>query len=416
MMSGHMSVRSVLSAAVAVVSLQQPAAAPPVPVISVPAGSVAAEQTSAGTEAGAALVASFDGLGVGFEGPQGTANLRQPSDNSLAVGRDHIVQIVNSRTAIFTKRGRRFDTTGRALYGPVPTNNVFRGFGGECEAKNNGDAVVRYDQLADRWLIVMPIFSRGPSRPDQPSAWTGGAPAHVSPPGRPPDRSAALYQPPPAPPDAAPAGRRGQPGQRPPPQQGPYSMCYAVSVGPDPLGGYYRYEFLRPLFPDYPRPAVWPDGYYLPTSTGDEVIQKHACVVERAKMLEGQPATEQCVVIDGVNFLNNADLDGTSSPAAGCAEHHDGRRRHAVEGGLRGRRDLRVAIPRGLEEPGEDRGHRTREDQRSRRITTCATASCPTACPSRAPIGGSTRRGTRSWRGSCTAGWATASPSWPCTR
>ena len=41
------------------------------------------------------------------------------------------------------------------------TNNVFKGFGGACEARNNGDAVVRYDQLADRWLIVMPIFSRG---------------------------------------------------------------------------------------------------------------------------------------------------------------------------------------------------------------------------------------------------------------
>ena len=34
------------------------------------------------------------------------------------------------------------------LYGPVNTNNVFRGFGGTCEARNNGDAVVRYDQLA----------------------------------------------------------------------------------------------------------------------------------------------------------------------------------------------------------------------------------------------------------------------------
>ena len=95
-------------------------------------------------------------------------------------------------------------------------------------------------------------------------------------------------------------------------------MCYAVSVSADPMGGYYRYEFLRPLFPDYPRPAVWPDGYYVPTSTGDEVIQKHACVVERAKMLKGEPASEQCVVIDGVNFLNNADLDGTSLPPSGA--------------------------------------------------------------------------------------------------
>jgi hypothetical protein len=84
------------------------------------------------------------------------------------------------------------------------------------------------------------------------------------------------------------------------------------------MGSYYRYEFLRPLFPDYPRPAVWPDGYYVPTSTGDEIIQKHACVVDRAKMLAGEHATEQCFVVDGVNFLNNADLDGQTLPRAGA--------------------------------------------------------------------------------------------------
>ena len=95
-------------------------------------------------------------------------------------------------------------------------------------------------------------------------------------------------------------------------------MCYAISTSDDPLGAYYRYEFLRPLFPDYPRPAVWPDGYYVPTSTGDEVIEKHACVVERNAMLAGRPAREQCFVINDVNFLNNADLDGTQLPPRGA--------------------------------------------------------------------------------------------------
>jgi hypothetical protein len=95
-------------------------------------------------------------------------------------------------------------------------------------------------------------------------------------------------------------------------------MCYAVSVGADPLGAYHRYAFERPLFPDYPRPAVWPDGYYVPTSTGDDVIQKHVCIADRTRMLKGEPATEQCVVIDGVNFLNNADIDGHGLPPAGA--------------------------------------------------------------------------------------------------
>src|SRR5207244_1550680 len=142
------------------------------PRISTPPGSAAVEQRAQGTRAPAHLAESFDGLGVGFLGPQGAANLRQPSDNTLAVGPDHVVQIVNSRMAIFTKKGRRFPISGEVLYGPVPTNNVFRGFGGQCEARNNGDAVARYDQLAGRWLIVMPIFARGPVREDQPGPWT----------------------------------------------------------------------------------------------------------------------------------------------------------------------------------------------------------------------------------------------------
>jgi hypothetical protein len=293
---------------------------------SVPPGAAAVEQTSQGAKPPAALAASFDGLGVGFDGPQGTTPVRNPSDNSLAVGLNHIVQIVNSRMAVFTKKGSQFDVTGKALYGSVATNNVFRGFGGTCDARNNGDAVVRYDQIADRWLIVMPIFGRAAARPDQPDAWTSDGRAHVSPPGRSdqPGPAAPLFHPQPAPPaQPVQAGRAGGRGQDSP--QGPYSICYAVSVGPDPLGAYYRYEFLRPLLPDYPRPAIWPDGYYVPTSTGDDPIsdtittQKHACVVDRAKMLKGEPAIEQCIVIDNVNFLNNADVDGTELPPAGAA-------------------------------------------------------------------------------------------------
>jgi len=292
------------------------------------------EQRAMGTRPPAALAESFDGIGVGFVGPHGTAEGRNPSDNSLAVGPDHIVQTVNSRIAIFTKRGGRFDVTGRALYGPVPTNTMFAGFGGTCEERNNGDAVIRYDQLADRWLLVMPIFRRSAERPDQPPVPAAGPQAVVSVPGRPgqPGAPAKLFVPPPPPPPepasaTQPGQRAGRAGQRAggsggrgqaEQPQGPYSMCYAVSASSDPMGEWYRYEFLRPLFPDYPRPAIWPDGYYVPTSTGDDVIQKHACVVDRNRMLRGEPAVEQCVIIDGVNFLNNADLDGTTLPPPGA--------------------------------------------------------------------------------------------------
>lgn len=196
-----------------------------------------------------------------------------------------------------------FDTTGRVLYGPVETRNVFRGFGGPCEKFNNGDAVVRYDQLADRWLIVMPIFRRAPSRKfdsiprfDQPG------------------NAEKLYEPPLVPLDTNQAFRR------PPPQneKDSFCMCYAISTSSDPFSPYYRYEFTRNLFPDYPRPSVWPDGYYTSTSTGDNVIQKHAYVVDRNKMLKGEDATEQFVIVNDVNFLVNADLDGKQLPPKGA--------------------------------------------------------------------------------------------------
>lgn len=292
------------------------------------------EQTAPGARPAAALVESFDGLGVGFDGPHGKAEGRNPSDNGLAVGPDHVVQTVNSRLAIFTKKGRKFDTTGRVLYGAVPTNTLFAGLGGPCAARNNGDAVVRYDQLADRWLVTMPIFSRIPlsevgERPPvgqpappgqlarQGQASSPGAAA--APPANPP--------PPPTPPQGRGRGRAGAGQAAPPPAPpapGTYAMCYAISVGPDPLGAYHRYAFERPLFPDYPRPAIWRDGYYNPTSSSDDRIsdtiatQKHACAVDRARMLKGLPAAEQCVVVLNVNFLNNADIDGKALPPAGA--------------------------------------------------------------------------------------------------
>ncbi len=295
----------------------EPIPSPASPPTLSPAG-IAVEQTQQGTRPAVPLLESFDGLGAGFEGPQGTASLRNPSDNSLAVGPDHIVQIVNSRIAIYSKRAKKYDKSGTVLYGAVATKSVWTGFGGVCEARNNGDAVVRYDQLAGRWLIVMPIFSRiGPGEfPGNPGLVRGEpvVPGQLAKTGEAssPGAAAAL---PAHPAEPLPQER----GPRPPEQkEGVWAMCYAISTGSDPLGPYYRYAFERPLFPDYPRPAVWTDGYYLATSTGDDVIQKHVCIADRAKMLMGRPATEQCIVIDGVNFLNNADIDGRKLPPAGA--------------------------------------------------------------------------------------------------
>jgi hypothetical protein len=296
----------------------------PTPIV-IPPEAVAIEQTNHGSGHAVELLASFDGLGASFRGPQGAARLGNPSDNTLAVGPDHILQIVNTRIAVFTKKGTRFTTTGKPLLGPVETRTVFKGFG-DADGINNGDAVVRYDQLAKRWLIVMPIFRRLPNRTNTPAPTpTGGAAllsrAAVT---NQPGNAEVLYQPQPlgqtntganqAGTNAAVRRGFGRGGQ-----VGPYAMCYAVSTSPDPLGSWYRYEFIRPLFPDYPRPAVWLDGYYMPTSTGDNVIQKQAFVVERAKMLKGEDARELGIIVDGVNFLNCADIDGQQVPPRGAA-------------------------------------------------------------------------------------------------
>ncbi len=322
---------SLIGAVFCAAVLAQEAAVPVTPpVITVPAGAAAIEQTAQGAGAAAAIVESFDGLGVGFVGPHGTIAAGNPSDNSLAVGPDHIVQIVNSRMSIYTKQGKRYDATARVLYGPVVTNTLFKGFGGACEQHVSGDAVVRYDQLANRWLFVLPVFQRGAVRPGQAALPAPGQPAQLSQPGKAdqPGPAVPLFVPPPPAPSTAPEPPRPRDrkddAERPAGAKGPYSMCYAISATSDPLGAYFRYEFLRPLFPDYPRPAVWPDGYYVPTSVSDDRIsatvatRKQACVADRAKMLTGAPATEQCLVIDNVNFLNNADIDGTALPPRGA--------------------------------------------------------------------------------------------------
>jgi len=284
------------------------------PRITVPKGAAAVEQTSQGAESAAKLVTSFDGLGEGFKGPQGWIKLHNPSDNSIAVGPNFIVQIVNTRMAIYTKKGEKFNKTGKVLYGPMNTNNVFRGFGGACEARDNGDAVVRYDQLANRWLIVMPIFRPMERKINRPPL-KSGEPARESVIGeqKQPGKAAKLFNPPYDTTEQHPYTRPWKKADN----EGSYAMCYAVSSTPNPMGSYYRYEFIRQHFPDYPRPAIWPDGYYVPTSAGDKVVEKEACVADRKKMLKGEKATEQCVLIKGVNFLNNADVEGTQLPPKG---------------------------------------------------------------------------------------------------
>src|SRR6185436_19950679 len=96
------------------------------------------------------------------------------------------------------------------------TSIVFAGFGGPCQTRNNGDAVVRYDQLADRWLVTMPIFSRIPLSEvgERPPHGLPAPPGQLAAPGQasaPGPAAAPPLDPPPPPPPPQGRGQRGQP-------------------------------------------------------------------------------------------------------------------------------------------------------------------------------------------------------------
>lgn len=194
----------------------------------------------------------------GFEGV-GNENGVLPPDPVGDVGPNHYVQMVNLSFAIW-------DRSGNLLYGPVDNNTLWQGFGGPCETTNDGDPIVLYDELADRWMLsqfALPRFPRGP-----------------------------FYQ------------------------------CIAVSQTADPMGEYYRYQFTisSDKLNDYPKFGVWPDGYYMAVNQfkcsmlfcnwgGQGVV-----AFERDQMLVGGPA--RMVYFDLFNSDANlggmlpSDLDG----------------------------------------------------------------------------------------------------------
>lgn len=178
-----------------------------------------------------------------------------PPDPTGDVGPNHYVQMVNSSIQIF-------DKNGNTLYGPTNNNTIWSGFGGACQTRNDGDPVVLYDQLADRWLV---------------SQFTSA---------------------------------------------NPYGECIAISQTGDPTGAWYRYffQFSTTVFYDYPHLGVWPDGYYMGANRFTTLYQGPAAVVfDRAKMLLGQPATYQAFNLsNSYGTLLPSDLDGSRLPPAGA--------------------------------------------------------------------------------------------------
>lgn len=199
------------------------------------------------------LGTAVDGLGLGFVGPAGAFTVNSaPPDTTGAVGTTQFVQWVNTSFAIFSK------ATKAPVFGPANGKTLWAGFGGGCETHNDGDPVVQFDKLANRW--VMSQFS-------------------VS--------------------------------------GGPFLQCIAVSTTADATGTWARYAFPYPQFNDFPKMGVWPDAYYVTYNMFTSTFQgSTVCAIDRAKLLVGAAATQQCFNL-AASFGSTlpADLDGPAPPA-----------------------------------------------------------------------------------------------------
>jgi hypothetical protein len=102
--------------------------------------------------------------------------------------------------------------------------------------------------------------------------------------------------------------------------------CVAVSTTSDPTGTWYRYSFPYTAFPDYPKMAVWPDGYYetynLFNGSTNAFMGAEACAFNRSAMLTGAAATQQCFTTSSsYGGLLPSNLDGSTLPPAGSPNY-----------------------------------------------------------------------------------------------
>ncbi|WP_194294260.1 hypothetical protein [Streptomyces sp. RB17] len=218
-------------------------------------------QSSPGGPSAPSTGTNFEGIGAGNYSITGV-----PPDPNAAVGSSQIVETVNTAYAVYSK-------SGATLLAPTDTSTLWSGFGGSCQSTNDGDAVVRWDTLAGRWVVTQ--FANVSS------------------------------------------------------SSGPYYECVAVSSSSDATGSYYRYSFQYSNFPDYPKLSVWPDAYYVTynmfTASGS-FLNAEACALNRSAMLTGASAAQQCFTTSSsYGGLLGADLDGSTAPPSGEPELMAGR-------------------------------------------------------------------------------------------
>ena len=185
-----------------------------------------------------------------------------PPDISGDIGPNHYVQAANALARVF-------DRSGAPVTTPFKMSQLFAPLGTPCSTRDDGDPIVAYDPLADRWLL---------------SQYCTNFP--------------------------------------------PFRQMVAVSHTADPAGAYYVYEFVMPnvKINDFPKFGVWPDAYYMSTEEylGSDYAGAGLFAFDRAKMLAGDPSAGYVYfdqpsnsVVRRSNFLP-ADLDGLRPPPQGA--------------------------------------------------------------------------------------------------
>ncbi len=197
---------------------------------------------------------------ITFDGVSNLDGVHPPDPNG-DVGPDHYICMVNMHFCIYDK------VTGTNLIAPMLMSELFAaaGFPAPASTSDDGDPVVLYDHLADRWFISQFIVSVSPCH-----------------------------------------------------------EVIGVSQTGDPLGAWNLYDFEMPntKMNDYPKFGVWPDGYYMTDNqfAGNSWGGAGVFVFERDKMLAGDPdATYQYIDLATVNInfggMLPADLDGPLPPS-----------------------------------------------------------------------------------------------------
>jgi hypothetical protein len=220
-------------------------------------------------------IVSFEGLNLGelHSGCSYFPNVAA-SDDSGAVGFDNYVQVVNGAIAVY-------DKSGNVLAGPISETTFWANQPDCAGIYTFGDAVVRFDRYANRWVISSP--GAGPFAQD---------------------------------------------------------LCMAVSKTSDPTGRYDQYAFgvdniangLFGFLNDYAKPSVFSDAYY---AIGDPNriftgIGNTISAFERAAMLAGNPMPQFVTYFVPAprspfqithSHMLAADLDGRRLPPSHTPEY-----------------------------------------------------------------------------------------------